>query len=244
MKNTQTIALFMCICIFILSLAGIILFMESKIFAGAFLSIFIAASSFTITFLFLSRYKCMNNMIKGIDLVAYWQYSPKETQLYEQRARYANKGRIIMAIPFFSFVLIVIILTMGFASDNHGMGLLSTVVIITLNVIFLKFFVSAKMGNEPKVHNININKSYVYITPKGIYAHGLLHVWKGWGSKLRKVLFDEENNTLYFIYTYLKPYGFGEYTIEIKVPKENRYCIDKIKWTFPLIYNCISENIN
>ncbi|MFZ7134202.1 MAG: hypothetical protein ACOWWR_17795 [Eubacteriales bacterium] len=233
MKNTQIKALIICMVIFILSVIGTLIFLEIQYYAFAFLCIFLVSSSFIISFLFLNRFRCMSKMLDGTNLIVYWQYSQEETQKNINDIKEENKGLIIMAIPFFSFVIIIISITVGFASGKLGVGVLITMSIIVLNMFLFKIF----MAYKPKEHKQestlpDMKKSYVYISSRGIYAHGLLHVWKGWGSRLIDVQYDEKLDILLFTYSYLRPYGWGRYTVSVHIPTNKIHCLETIKEHF------------
>ncbi|MGH4117382.1 hypothetical protein [Clostridium sp.] len=233
MKNTQLKGIVTCIIILINSIIITIIAMDNGCYGMAFLGIFSSLSSFTIFFLFVGRANCMAKMLNGSDIIAAWQYTERDTINNIKKIKEENKGLFVMAIPVFSLVIIIVALTVGVASGNIGVGLIIFIIVLALNILFFKMY----MTTEIKEKNVNIKasdwkKSYVYISTSGIYAHGILSVWKGWGSNLKSVNYDGTKKTLDFTYSYIKPYGFGRYTVNVSVPVDKLYLLDNLKNSF------------
>lgn len=232
MKNTETKAVFICILIVMIAILSFFFSLPNGYYATAFISTFVAISSFTITFLFASRARCMTKMLNGTDLIASWVYSEALTLQNIQEAKEENKGLWFMAMVVFSIIIIIVLLTVGLAAGFFWKGFLISLVIIAINILIIKVLLSKDEGIVKK-QNTNLKlkenkKRYVYISSRGIYAHGLLHVWKGWGSKLKEIQYESSDNRLSFIYMYLRPYGFGRYTVTVRVPQDKDY-IQQIK---------------
>lgn len=233
MKNTQRIALHICIGVLIISVVATVYFSNMEFYAGAFIGMFISLSSFVITFLFNSRVKCMEKMLDGRDLIASWQYSIETTKEIENEMKKDKAGSIILAIPFFSFVIIVIVLTVSFASENIGLGFIITLFTILMNVLFFKLLMRTEgVKGISSVEEVDMKKSYVYISSTGIYAYGMLNVWKGWGSKLIEVCYQKDSRYLSFEYSYIRPYSFARYTVSVYLPEDKEDLLKNIQDTF------------
>lgn len=240
MKNTQNKAVFICLCILITAILSIYISLSNKIYAVTFISIFIATSSFVITFLFLSRSRCMSSMLDGKDLIVAWIYSEAETLNNINETKDENKGLWVIAMPTFSIVSIIIIITIGVAGEFLAMSALLTLIIVAVNILIFKLYVKydSKPQNKGQLRNLRPSEyknRYVYISKTGIYAHGMLHVWKGWGSSLKEILYHSKDNKLSFTYTYLRPYGIGSYTVDISIPGDSNY-LDAIKNNFLITF--------
>jgi hypothetical protein len=207
--------------------------MDHGYYGIVLLSVFLAISSFVIFFLFAGRASCMGKMLNGSELIASWQYSDIETIKNIKEMKEENKGLFVMAFPFFSLVMIIVAVTVGVASENIATGLFISLIVIIINILFFKFIMVIDIKEkEIKMTASNDNKRYVYISQSGIYAHGMLNVWKGWGSSLKSVHYDKTTQTLDFIYSYLRPYGFGRYTVNVKVQDDKLYVIDDLRNAF------------
>ncbi|MCJ7688758.1 MAG: hypothetical protein MUO60_05495, partial [Clostridiaceae bacterium] len=95
--------------------------------------------------------------------------------------------------------------------------------------VYMAIEIKEKEGN---IKVTDLKKSYVYISTSGIYAHGILSVWKGWGSNLKAVQYDGTNKALGFTYSYIRPYSFGRYTVNVNVPEDKLYLLDNIRNSF------------
>jgi len=233
MKNTQIKGVVACIIIVIISIIITIIAMDNSYYGMAFLGIFSSLSSFIILFLFIGRAKCMAKMLNGSDVIATWQYTERDTINNIKKIKEENKGLFVMAIPVFSLVIIIVALTVGVASEKIGVGFIISIIVIVLNILSFKMY----MATEIKEINFNIKvtdlkKSYVYISTSGIYAHGILSVWKGWGSKLMVVHYDRINKALGLTYSYISPFGFARYTINVNIPEDKLYLLDNIRDKF------------
>ncbi|MGH4139923.1 hypothetical protein [Clostridium sp.] len=233
MKNTQFKGIVTCLIILAISIIITIIAMNIGYYGLAFLGIFSSLSSFTIFFLFVDRANCMAKMLNGSDIIAAWQYTERDTINNIKEIKEENKGLFVMAIPVFSLVIIIVALTVGVASESIGVGFIISIVVIALNILFFKMCMSTKI--KDKNFNIKVSdwkKSYVYISTSGIYAQGILSAWKGWGSKLRVVHYDGTNKALGFTYSYIKPYGFARYTVNVNIPEDKLYLLDNIRDEF------------
>lgn len=236
MKNTQEKAVIYCIIIMILAIVIVLFSMSKGYFAMAFIGIFIATSSFIIALLFSSRARCMAKMINGSDLIASWQYNETEVLKNIEVSLKERRGLWIIAVMALSFLTILVVITVGIAAKSLGVSFFITVILIGINGLLYKLFLVADLsGHNKGLKASDDKKKFVYISTTGIYVHGTLHVWKGWGSELKKVQYDPLNNILSFTYTYLRPYSIGRYTVEVYVPKEMSGQLEAIMNRFKVI---------
>jgi len=233
MKNYENKYLAICMTITIVSILSLIMAWNNEIYPLVLLSVFFGISGLVIGGLFFNRASCLAKMIDGSDLVVFWQYTQNETLANIVEKKEENKGMIILMIPFFSFVIAVVSLTVGFASENAIAGILITLVLIIINVIFFNVLLKHDFKEKEVILKQEDEKrSYVYISKNGVFAHGLLHYWKGWGSSLKKVEYSRADNKLHFTYMYLRPYGYGRYTVDMKIPEGRYEIIDIVKRNF------------
>lgn len=233
MKNTEFKGVITCIIILITSSIITVMAMNNGYYGISLVGMFAAISSFVIFFLFAGRASCLGKMLAGNEVVAAWQYTDQETIGNIKESKEENKGLLVMAVPFFSFVIIVVVLTVGIAAENIGLGLLIVIILIVLNILFFKIAMSIEIKERQVMMNgSNQKKRSVYISESGIYAHGMLHVWRGWGSSLKAVRYDGKKKALDFTYSYLRAYGIGKYTVTVKVPEDKMYLVDRIRNSF------------
>lgn len=213
--------------VILLGVLGVFLSMESRFYAITLISFFAAVSSFVILFLFIIRANCMSKMLNGTELLASWVYSEEDTIRNIVEAKEENKGLWFMAMVSLSMIAVIVLITVGIAADFFAIGLLISLMIIAMNVLILKLYMRMDDGMKDDKHidlkQNNNKKRYVFISNSGIYAHGQLHVWKGWGSNLKEVYYHLNSGKLSFTYSYLRPYGFGLYTVTVKVPQNKDY---------------------
>lgn len=237
MKNTQITAVMSCTMIMAIAVIAILLSMPKGYYAIAFISIFIAISSFVISLLMISRARCMAKMLKGEDLIASWVYSESETLKHISETKEANRGMWVMAMVVFSFVIIVVAMTIGFAAETLGISLLLSIVIVGINALAIKLYTKEAVPEaQHEVPSIlrpsDEKKRYVYLSSTGIYAHGALHMWKGWGSDLKEISYAPNTKELSMTYSYLRPYAVGQYTVVVTVPEAHFDSLQKIKEQF------------
>ncbi|PKM49992.1 MAG: hypothetical protein CVV02_13495 [Firmicutes bacterium HGW-Firmicutes-7] len=231
MKNTQTKAIVILIMIMLIAIIAVFISLQNNYYASAFVGMFLAVSCFVIVFLFLNRYHCMAKMLSGTDLVVSWIYSDEETKHNIKDYQEATKGRWIFAVMGISFVAIIVSVTVSIAAKSIGVSLLITIGLILMNVLLFKLYLvldekRARKGQTSHLKPSEAKKKYVYISSRGIYAHGMLNVWKGWGSRLRAVQYEASSRKLAFTYSYLRSYTLGWYKVEVYVPDEY---LDKVQ---------------
>lgn len=227
MKNTQSKAVLICIMIMLIGILSVFWSMDIQFYAVTLVGVFAACASFVIMFLFISRANCMSKMLNGKELIASWVYSDADTIKNIDEAKEENKGLWFMAMVSLSLIAIIILITVGIAAEFFAFSILISLLIFVINVLVLKIFMHIDNGTKEKKETELLQKDkkkkYVYISQRGIYAHGQLHVWKGWGSNLREVHYNPESYKLSFTYSYLRPYGFGYYTVTVMVPQGENY---------------------
>lgn len=227
MKNTQSKAVLICILIIFVGILAVFWSMDRQFYAVTLIGFFASFASFVIMFLFISRAKCMARMLNGTDLIASWIYSDDETINNIKEIKEENKGLWVMAMISLSLAAIVVLVTVGIAAEVLPISLLISLILIVLNILILKIFMKYddknKEDKEFQLRGKKYRNRYVYISSTGIYAHALLHVWKGWGSSLKEINYESASKKLSFTYSYLRPYGFGLYTVTVKVPQDKDY---------------------
>lgn len=237
MKNYENKYAAICMTIIIASGLTLIVAWNNEVYPLVLLSVFFGISGLVIGTLFFNRASCLAKMIDGSDLVVFWQYTQNETLTNIIEKKEENKGMIVLIFPFFSFVIAVVALTVGFASENAIAGIIITLVLIVINIIFFNVLLKHDFKEKEVVlKQEDEKKSYVYIAKNGVFAHGLLHYWKGWGSYIKKVEYSREDKKLYFTYLYLRPYGYGSYTVDIKIPEGRNDIVENVRRSFEALW--------
>jgi len=164
-----------------------------------------------VTVMYYGRAKSVDMMFDKKNLLAHWTYTAEEWQSYTQNAYTADTKdkwtlyKLVMAITvvicfgFFLFHRDSAVIMVGLAL---GLGiLLAAVILITTNYDHLQ--------NEKRVGE-------VYVTTDGAYVNRQLHLWKGWGALLDKVIYNEKDRIIEISYS--TPSGVVRNTHIVRVP--------------------------
>jgi hypothetical protein len=219
-SNRQTTYAFIWLFITLASLVCMILpfVSEIDIFNGGGAMIFIGFVMFLtgaiVTPFYFKRAKRFNNIVSGINILAYWIYLPEEWGEYakaEFKKRKKEKWTLFWLITIIALIINIIMCIV----HPDGIIIFVFVQLGLMLIIGLTAFLSYKIPG-------NINKNHAgraIIAPYGIYLNGSFHSWQGLSARFEKVQFTDNNSVLEFTYSAMVRYGRENYTVNVPVPK-------------------------
>lgn len=226
MSNTQRLPrnisrIIAIICLLALGLS----FFESIHPAIFFLTIFFGITAFAVSMLFNSRYKCLESMINGASCIAHWLYDDAYLNQRIEWERKEMQGNKTVAFYGLSFLIIFVMVIVAIsARGDFNVGFLLAFFVILIDVFAYLIIISTRDKKNDVNKDVRLKdkryqrRRYVYVSNNGIYAHGIMHMWKGWGSKLTSVLYEKDSCTFYFTYRYFSGYIISSYTVDLQVP--------------------------
>ncbi len=158
-------------------------------YALAFFGLFLLISGFVTLWIFLVRYRSVQRILSGQDLLARWSYDPEEGQ---RLARDAFDERVAGNRSLF-WITAVLIVVIGFFvlvwPMIRGEDLIWQVVAAyfgLIPVLGLVAWLAPRLEYRQALREAN----EVFIARTGVYVRGALHTWKQIGSGLERVTYD------------------------------------------------------
>ena len=182
-------------------------------FAIIFISFFLSLSFFITFFIVLGMKRRLNSIFLNKDILVHWNY---DNDFWESHLE--KELKIQKKEKYFLFILIVVIafIVLGlfsiFVKDSWKIMLILFVSLALL--MGLMAFIAPRI--KYRIQKNTIPEAIVSIN--GLYLTGEFHVWNYLTSKLKRVEFSEEKNTVELLYSYMVRHGMDQTIVRIPVP--------------------------
>ena len=163
----------------------------------------------------------LDGILKEENLLARWTYSPEEWQTYTEKEHAednaARKGLFLLI----AVISVIVGVMLWIVKRDNPLVILFTILGI-IAVVGLTAYLTASS-------NYRRNRKYLgeaYITRDGVYLNRQLHIWKGIGTHLNEVVYEDANRSQPIIrFEYCAPGIQGRayvpyfYTARVPVPR-------------------------
>jgi len=184
-------------------------------FAIAFFCIVFTITAFFVTLMYARMARTAQGMLNGEDLLAHWRYTPEEWQVYTEKqftADKSDKKGIFLILVVIAAIAAVVALVIDAEAGKF-------VALVLLGVVVLVGIVAYTSSRYDHYENLKF-QGQAYISRNAVLLNRRLHLWKGWGSQLEDVTYEDGKlPILKFEYSTPSGKSRGFYTARIPVPQ-------------------------
>lgn len=192
-------------------------------FAMSFTAGFMVIMSLVVIFIYRSRAKQLDKILKGEGRIAVWRYSPDEwirfiaADFEDEKKSKKSLFFIVAAIS-----VVVGILLMIFLKDT-------LVLLIALGIIPI-VAIPAFLAPRARFNKLKNSEPKALISEKGVIVGRMFHLWVSLGASLDEVKINREENPEMIEFTYSMPTRNGRdvQVARVPVPKGKHYDAEKI----------------
>jgi membrane protein YdbS with pleckstrin-like domain len=229
MKNSQRrivnlwlflMAVFM-FCIFLPSIIGLDGFDGG--FAMSFTAGFMVIMSLVVIFIYRSRAKQLDKILKGEGRIAVWRYSQDEwVRFIAADFEDEKKSKKLLFIIVAVIAVVVGILLMISLKDPLAL-------LIALGIIPI-VAIPAFLAPRARFNKLKNSEPKALISEKGVIVGRMFHLWVSLGASLDEVILSKDENPEMIEFTYSMPTRNGRdvQVARLPVPKGKHYDAEKI----------------
>ena len=168
----------------------------------------------------------LDKIFKKENQLAHWTYSHEEWKLYSEK-EHAEEAVSKKGLFFVISILTLIVGIVLYAIVGHDFWVIFSTVLVIILIVGLSAFFSTRS-------TYRLNKKYLgeaYISQDGVYLNRRAHIWKGIGSCLENVVYEEGKQPQPRIeFKYSMPSRFGRdcFTVRVPVPRGQEGAAKKI----------------
>ena len=183
-------------------------------FALAFISMIFTAGAIVATIIYSRMAQTASNFLKGENLLAHWRYSPEEWKSYTENQFTVDKSN--KKTLFIILVVIAVIVAVVFLIINREAGVFVALVLLAVvGLVGLVAYATTRVDHSDNLKH----QGEAFIGRNGVYLNRRLHIWKGLGSRLEGVTFEEGKvPILKFAYSTLNGTARAYYSARVPIP--------------------------
>jgi hypothetical protein len=182
-------------------------------FAISFVCLWVAITAFIVIFMYRGRAKAVDKMLEGSNVLAHWKYTEREWSEYTEKCYQAEQsGKWGLYLFVMAIAAVVCFFFWIFVEDSGlimlgVMGGLAAILALTILIT----------TNYDRWQNRR-HLGETIISRDGVYINRLLHLWRGWGTRLDGVEYNRPDRMLEFTYSTLSRTGRNYAAARVPVP--------------------------
>ncbi|PKQ68556.1 hypothetical protein [Raineya orbicola] len=180
-----------------------------------FLGFFVGVTSIVIFFLFRKRALMLDEIRQGKNILIHWKYDKPTWEKFIQKDTQEKQSSAKALMKATTIIMIIVALIFLIADE------FSEASIQTFLVIFLVWILVFGLGysyNKATLNNRIKKEGEVIISPNALWLSGQFHTWRGYGSRLEEISYDEKAKTLTLYYSFKVRHGRSTETFELPIP--------------------------
>lgn len=177
-------------------------------FALSFLGFFLLLCGVIVLWIFWVRFKAVERIFSGDDVLARWSYDPEEGQRLAREAfeeRWADNRRLFAIVAVLMAVIGFFVLVIPMLRDDDFAWQFVLGYFLLIPVIGAVAWLAPRAEYRQALRDAND----VLIARSGIFVRGALHSWADPGSSLQEVIFEADRRPpeLVFVLGHLSSVG-------------------------------------
>ncbi|HNR97042.1 MAG TPA: hypothetical protein PKH89_08760 [Anaerolineae bacterium] len=177
-------------------------------YAFSFLGFFLIVCGVIVGWIFWARFKRVERILSGDDVIASWSYDPEEGHRLAREAfeeRWSGNKRLFAIVAVLMVVIGFVVLVLPMLQDEDLAWPFVLAYFLLIPVIGLVAWLAPRAEYRQALRDAND----VLIARSGVYVRGALHSWADPGSTLEQVTFEVTNQPpeLVFVLTHLSGVG-------------------------------------
>jgi hypothetical protein len=221
------------ICVGIIVVGVLLIFLPGMIgieginggYAMALFGGFIAIIGIIAVIVYLRMAKLQDTILDEKSILIHWTYSPSEWQQYIEKEHNEDKNDKKSLFFLVAGISIIVGIILLFVYPDSK---LVTLYIILGIIIILG--ITALLSSNAVYRWNKKHSGEIYIARNGAYFSGRLHIWRGLGTKLRTIKFEDTQNSNRIVVSYTSPNFLTHnlYTVRIPVPHGQETAAHKV----------------
>lgn len=179
-----------------------------------FLGLFVGVTSIVIFFLFRRRALLLDEIRQGKNILIHWKYDKPTWEKFIQKDT-DEKQKSAKALFKVITIIMIIVSLVFLIGDEFSEESIQTFLVIFFAWILLLL---AYFYNKAALNNRRKKEGEVIISPNALWLAGQFHAWRGYGSRLEEIVYDEKENILTLCYSYKVRHGRSAETFDLPVP--------------------------
>jgi len=180
-------------------------------FFMSFMAGFLAIMSLIVIFIYRSRAKQLDKILKGEGRVAVWQYAADEWLRFIAADFEEEKKSKKMLFFVVAIISIVVGILLMISLEN------TLVLFIALGIIPI-VAIPAFIAPRYRYNKLKNSEAKALIAEKGVIVGKMFHLWIGLGARLDSVILNSEESPAMIEFTYSMPTRNGRNTQVARVP--------------------------
>jgi hypothetical protein len=194
-------------------------------YALSFFGIFVAIVGLIAVIMFARMAVLQDRVLQPDNILAHWQYSSEEWRQYIEKEHGEDKKDKSNLFYLIAGISVVVGIVMWFIYPDSRLVTFLTILGIIVVIGITAFLSINSVYRWNKKHS-----GEIYIARDGAYFSGRFHIWKGLGTRLDSIRYEEAANQPRIVVKYSSPNFLtgNSYNVRIPVPPGQTEAVTKI----------------